>query len=326
MKLASLPSKNPRNRNGDLIVVSRDHRLGLRVDSAIAENLVGALENWKTVLPQLQQLSQDLNSGKVRAAFELNLSACLAPITNAPGFLDGSAFLSHVVRARKARGDVMPESARQTPLMYQGVSDNLLSAYSPIDLMDENFGGDFEGEFAAILTDVPKATQSTDASSYIALFCLFNDITFREIVKVELETKFGFLQSKPNSSFAPLVVTPDELGANWDGKRIKLDLQVKLNNQSFGNPNGSEMNFPFGELVAHACRTRPLGAGTILGTGTISNESNSRGFACLTEKRFQEMIDNGKVSTPWLKRGDRVQMDVLLAGQTVFGPIDQIAG
>jgi fumarylacetoacetate (FAA) hydrolase len=219
----------------------------------------------------------------------------------------------------------MPESAKVTPLMYQGVSDCLLPAYSPIDLMDEKFGGDFEGEFAAITVDVPKGTSSSDASKYIALFTMFNDITYREIVKTELETKFGFLQSKPNSAFAPLVVTPDEFGAHWDGKRLSVDLDVQLNGKWFGTPNGKEMNFTFGDLIAHACRTRPLAAGSIVGTGTISNESNEKGFACLTEKRFQEMIESGKMVTPWLKRGDRVTIDCAINGTSVFGPIDQVA-
>ncbi len=325
MKFASLPSKNPKNRNGDLIVVSKDLKKGVRVESKIATSLLNALENWSEVSPQLKTISEALNLGKAADAFDLNLKECLAPITHAPGFLDGSAFLSHVVRARKARGDVMPESARKTPLMYQGVSDNLLSAYSPIELMDEAYGGDIEGEIAAIMLDTPKGASPEVCAEKIVLFTLFNDITFREIVKVELETKFGFLQSKPNSSFAPIVVTPDELGSAWDGKRVLLDMQVELNGKRFGNPNGREMNFSFGQIIAHACRTRPLGAGTIVGTGTFSNESEAAGYACLTEQRFQEVIDNGKPTTPWLKPGDKIKIDMKLNDQTIFGSIEQTA-
>ncbi|MBM4304433.1 MAG: hypothetical protein FJ116_07300 [Deltaproteobacteria bacterium] len=325
MKLASLPSKDKKNRNGDLVVVSKDNKRGVRVDSQLARNLVEALESWAHVAPQLLEISHGLNLNKIVDSFDLDPRECLAPITNGPGFYDGSAFLTHVVRARKARGDVMPESAKITPLMYQGVSDCMLSSQVPLDLMDEKFGGDFEGEFAAITVDVPKATSSSEASRYIALFTMFNDITYREIVKTELETKFGFLQSKPNSAFAPFVVTPDELEGVWDGKRLSVDIEVSLNGHWFGNPNGKEMHFTFGDLIAHACRTRPLSAGTIVGTGTISNESKEKGFACLTEKRFQEMIESGKMITPWLKARDRVQIDCKLNGVSVFGVIDQTA-
>ena len=324
MKLASLPSKDKKNRNGNLIVVSKDNKRGVRVDELLAKSLAEALENWSVVAPQLLEISHSLNQNKNIDSFDLDLKKCLAPITYAPGFYDGSAFLSHVVRARRARGDVMPESAKVTPLMYQGVSDCLLSAYAPIELLDEKFGGDFEGEFAAITVDVAKGTKASEVEPYIALFTMFNDITFREIVKTELETKFGFLQSKPNSSFAPIVVTPDELGNCWDGKRISMVLEVHLNGKWFGSPNGREMNFSFGDLIAHACRTRPLSAGSIVGTGTISNESKEKGFACLTEKRFQEMIDTGKIVTPWLKPGDRVTMDCILNETSVFGSIDEI--
>ncbi|MFM8315285.1 MAG: fumarylacetoacetate hydrolase family protein, partial [Deltaproteobacteria bacterium] len=307
------------------IVVSRDNKKAVRVDEGLARNLVEALENWSQVAPNLLEISHSLNLNKIADSFDLDPKLCLPPITHGPGFYDGSAFLSHVVRARKARGDVMPESAKVTPLMYQGVSDCLLSAYSPVDLMDEKFGGDFEGEFAAITVDVPKATSASQAHKYIALFTMFNDITYREIVKTELETKFGFLQSKPNSAFAPFVVTPDELGETWDGKRLSVDIEVQLNGKWFGSPNGREMHFTFGDLIAHACRTRPLGAGTIVGTGTISNESKEKGFACLTEKRFQEMIEMGKMVTPWLKPGDRVHIDCKVNGISVFGEIDQTA-
>lgn len=323
MKLASLPSTNKRNRNGDLIVVSKDLKRAVKVDSKIAANLVEALENWEEVSPSLQRIYEDLNAEKATGEFSLDLTKCQAPIRNAPGFLDGSAFLSHVVRARKARGDVMPESAKKTPLMYQGVSDNLLPAYTPIEIMNESYGGDIEGEIAAIMLDTPKGANADLCAKKIALFTLFNDITFREIVKVEMETKFGFLQSKPNSHFAPVVVTPDELGSHWDGKRVSLDMQVELNNQKFGSPNGKEMHFSMGEIIAHACRTRPLGAGTIVGTGTFSNEDASVGFACLTEKRFQEIIESGKPVTPWLKPGDKVKIDMCLNGQSVFGSIEQ---
>ena len=326
MKLATMRSQDPKNRNGELIVVSKDHKRALRPDPSRCRTLLEATEMWHELKPYLETCYQALNSGKAERAFSLNLKDCVAPLPNSPGFYDGSAFLSHVYRARKARGDEMPASAKVTPLMYQGVSDNLLPYYDPIDLMDPGFGGDFEGELGVITTDVPKGTPAPDVSKHIILFTLFNDITYRVLVKTELETKFGFLQSKPNSSFAPIVTTADEFGDCWDGKRVRADLVVKLNGEFFGNPNASEMHFSFPELVVHACRTRPLSAGSIVGSGTISNEDKSKGFACLTEKRFQEILDDQKASTPWLKKGDRVTMEMFDAqGHSLFGCIDQVA-
>lgn len=325
MKLATIKSPDPRNRNGELIVVSRDNKRAARPPAELGGSLLGALERWDTVAPKLADIYTQLNGGNAPGVFQLDLTQCLAPLPNSPGFYDGSAFLSHVVRARRARGDQMPDSARVTPLMYQGVSDNLLPWNAPIDLQDVAFGGDFEGEIGVITKDVPKGAKADSLERYCVLVCMLNDITLREIVKVEIETKFGFLQSKPNSSFAPIVVTPDELGPAWRSGRLHADLQVKMNGEPFGNPNGSEMNFSFYQLVAHACRTRPLSAGTIVGSGTISNEDKARGFACLVERRFQEILDGGKPATPWLKPGDRVTMDMQLDGQSVFGQIDEVA-
>jgi fumarylacetoacetate (FAA) hydrolase len=326
VKLASLKTQNPRQRNGDLIVVSRDNLRASRVDHSIARTLLEALENWKETKPALEKISEGLNGGSQKG-FALDPHDCVAPLVNAPGFYDGSAFLSHVYRARKARGDEMPATAKKIPLMYQGVSDQLLGAHDPIDLMDNAFGGDFEGEFGVITTDVPKGIQASDAHSHVALVIMLNDITFREIVKTEIEFKFGFLQSKPNSSFAPFAVTPDELelGNSWVDGRLNLDLNVQFNGKSFGHPNGKEMHFSFYELVAHAARTRPLSAGSIIGSGTVSNEDKDRGFACLTEKRFQEILDGGKPTTPWLKHGDRVIMDTICEGESLFGVIDQVS-
>jgi len=323
MKLATLPSSNPKNRNGELIVVSSNNQLATKVNPAIS--LIEALQSWDEWEPKLRTLSQRLEKGEDKNSFNLDLSQCLSPLPHCHGFYDGSAFLSHVVRARRARGDQMPESAKITPLMYQGVSDFMLPWNHPIDLMDVNYGGDFEAEFGVILKDVPKGTPASEMKPYFALFCMFNDITYREIVKQEIETKFGFLQSKPNSSFAPLVVTPDELGSSWDGKRILLDVEVHLNDKLFGKPNGREMHFSFEQLVAHANRTRPLSAGTIVGTGTVSNESKEAGFACLTEKRFQEIIETGKAHTPWLQPGDKLTIDCLKNGISVFGKIEETA-
>lgn len=324
MKLATLKSKDAKNRDGDLVVVSRDLTKARRVESLGFPSLKAALQDWAKALPALTKVYDELNSGK-GDLFQLRLEDCLAPLPTAPGFYDGSAFLSHVVRARKARGDQMPESAKITPLMYQGVSDCLISWNAPLDIMDPVFGADFEGEFAVITADVPRGADANTCESKIALFTMFNDVTYRELLKTEIETKFGFLQSKPNSSFAPIVVTADEFGPGWKSGRVALDLEVKFNGQDFGRPNGSEMHFSFPELVAHAARTRPLSAGSIIGSGTVSNEDKGRGFACLTEKRFQEILDTKKATTPWLKAGDRVTMNVWVNRQSLFGPIDQTA-
>lgn len=325
MKLASLTSADPYNRDGDLAVVSRDNQWAVRPDDSVAPTLLEALRNWKEAAPRLEGIFRGLQEkkGGYPGAFRLDVAECLAPLPNAPGFYDGSAFLSHVQRARRARGDEMPASARVTPLMYQGVSDGLLPCHAPIQILDEAYGGDFEGEFAVFVTDVPRGTEPSRMEPYCALFTLFNDITLREIVKTEIETKFGFLQSKPNSSFAPFAVTADELGDAWKDGRIHLPLQTHYNEAWFGAPVGTEMHFSFHELIAHACRTRPLSAGSIVGCGTVSNEDKTKGFACLTEKRFQEILDTGKPVTPWLKPGDRVRMDVLRGGDSVFGPIDE---
>ncbi len=322
MKLSTLQSGQ---KNGQLVLVSSDNTLALKIPSGMPQTLLGALETWQETAPALKALSDGLNARKLPEAFSFDPAKALAPLPYAPGFYDGSAFLSHVVRARKSRGDEMPESAKKVPLMYQGVSDCLLSSQAPLDLMNVEFGGDFEGEFGVITTDVPKGASPDEVEKHFALFTLFNDITYRVLVKEEIESKFGFLQSKPNSAFAPIVVTADELGDFWDGKRVAADLTIKLNGELFGNPNGKEMHFSFGELVAHACRTRPLSAGSIIGTGTVSNHDKTRGFACLVEKRFQEILDHGKALTPWLAPGDHVWMNVERNGTSVFGTIDQTA-
>jgi fumarylacetoacetate (FAA) hydrolase len=280
VRLASLKSES---RNGSLIVVCNKNERAVRVKEF--PTLINALQEWSVARPWLENLSARLNEGTLAEAFAFEAGQCTAPLPQAPGFYDGSAFLSHVVRARRARGDSMPESAKVTPLMYQGVSDNLLGPHDPIVLGNPQFGGDFEGEFYVITGDVPRGATAADIDSKILLVSILNDITLREIVKTEIETKFGFLQSKPNSSFAPIVVTPDELGPRWTKGRVDAALHVEWNNRRFGDPNGSEMHFSFHELVAHACRTRPLSAGSIVGSGTVSNEDAGRGFACLTEKR-----------------------------------------
>ena len=323
MKLASIRSDK---RDGTLVLVSRDNQYAFKPVHPLTQgiSLKEALERWDEISPMLMADYQSLCDGRLTNAFPWPNNSILAPIPNAPGFYDRSAFLSHVRRARQSRGDVVPQTLYQRPLMYQGVSDQLLSYNAPIERLDKSFGTDFEGEFAVIVSDVPRETPPDKMSQYIKLITFFNDITYRELIKEEIDLKFGFLQSKPNSSFAPLVVTPDELRGNWKDGRVHLELEVKLNGSLFGHPSGSEMHFSFFELVAHACRTRPLSAGSIVGSGTISNEDTSKGFACLTEVRCQELIETRKINTPWLVPGDRVEMDVRLEGVSVFGSIDEV--
>jgi fumarylacetoacetate (FAA) hydrolase len=313
MFLATLPGET---RDGRLHLVSADQRT--MTPAQAAPTMLQALERWSTVEPELRRQADALNrqgAGATPFAWE----QCLAPLPRTYAFFDGSASLSHVVRARRARGDEMPESAKRTPLVYQGVADNSLPWNAPIDIADEAFGGDFEGEFAVVTTDVPRGTRPADMAKYCPLLLMFNDITLREVVKQEIETKFGFLQSKPNNAYAPLAVTVDELGDAWREGRVGLDLEVTWNGERFGNPNGREMHFSFFELVAHVCRTRPLSAGTIVGSGTVSNEDVSRGFACLTERRFVEAIEKGKPITRWLKSGDRVTI-----AAKPFGRVEQV--
>lgn len=317
MFLATLPGET---RDGRLFLVSKDQRF--MAPAQAAPTLLLALERWSTVEPELRRQSGALNQSGA-GAVPFVAEQCLAPLPRTYGFFDGSAFLSHVVRARRARGDEMPESAKRTPLVYQGVADNAIPWNGGIDLGDEAFGGDFEGEFAVVTTDVPRGTRPADLAKYCPLVVMFNDITLREVVKTEIETKFGFLQSKPNNAYAPLAVTVDEFGADWKEGRLALDLEVTWNGERFGNPNGREMHFSFYELVAHVCRTRPLSAGTIVGSGTVSNEDVKRGFACLTEKRFVEAIEKGKPETRWLKSGDRVTMAARQGERLPFGRIDQ---
>ncbi len=317
MILATLPGDT---RDGRLHLVSSDRRF--MAPALAAPTMLAALEKWSTVEPELRKQAAAL-TGEGSGATAFAAEKCLAPLPRAYGFFDGSAFLSHVVRARRARGDEMPESAKKTPLVYQGVSDNSLPWNAPLEVVDEAFGADFEGEFAVITTDVPRGTKPADMAKYCPLVVMFNDITLREVVKQEIETKFGFLQSKPNNSYAPLAVTVDELGPDWKDGRVALDLEVTWNGEKFGHPNGREMHFSFYDLVSHVCRTRPLSAGTIVGSGTISNEDVGAGFACLTERRFVEVLDQGKPVTRWLKAGDSLTMVARQGNRELFGRIDQ---
>lgn len=323
MKLASLKEGG---RDGALIVVSRDLRLAvLDVHAELAPTLQFALDNWAEVAPHLEKVYQELNAGKRRDAFELDPNALAAPLPRAYQWADASAYVNHVELVRKARGASMPEHFWTDPLMYQGGSDNLLGPRDPIMAADESCGIDFEGEIAVVTDDVPMGVSSQKAGAHLKLLMLVNDISLRHLIPAELAKGFGFFQSKPASGFSPVAVTPDELGDAWDGGRVHLPLAVYLNERLFGAPNaGVDMTFDFPTLITHAAKTRFLGAGTIIGSGTVSNADRSAGSACIAEQRMLEILADGNPTTPYLRFGDRVRIEMLDArGDSIFGAIDQ---
>lgn len=321
MKLASLKD----GRDGKLVVVSRDLAHCV-VAKPIAATLQCALDDWQRCAPQLATLAQMLEQGECADAFAFNPARCAAPLPRAYQWVDGSAYLHHVQLVRKARGAEMPANFWHDPLMYQGGSDILLGPMEPITAASEGWGIDLEAEVAIITDDVPMGTASTEAASHIALLTLVNDVSLRNLIPGELAKGFGFFQSKPPSAFSPLAVTPDELGADWDGARVKLPLLSSINGERFGQPNaGVGMHFGFPELIAHAARTRPLGAGTIIGSGTVSNADPEAGCSCIAERRAMEQLERGEPRTPYLRFGDRVRIEMLDAGgRSVFGAIDQV--
>jgi fumarylacetoacetate (FAA) hydrolase len=318
VKLASL--KN--GKDGRLVVVSRDLERAVAVPS-IAATMLDAIERWSDCAPKLLEIYERLNAGPVADAFAFDSRQAAAPLPRAPQWCDGSAFLNHG-RLMETAFKVPPVPDFDTiPLMYQGASDDLLGAHDDVPLPDEADGIDFEGEFGVIVDTVPMACSAEAARAHIILLVQINDVSLRSLGPFEMKRGFGFLQAKPSSVFAPVAVTPDELGAAWENARVHLDLQISWNGAWFGHPNGSEMNFGFDQLIAHAARTRRLSAGTIIGSGTVSNAERSRGSGCIAERRAIEVIDQGAPSTPFMKYGDRVRMEALLDGTPLFGAIDQ---
>ena len=320
MKLGTL---NDGTRDGILIVVSRDLRTAATVPE-IAPTLQQAIDHWHELAPRLQDVYERLNAGKVRP-FELNTQKLMAPLPRAPQWLDGSAFHSHGDLMEKVFGLQPVEGKLQIPLMYQGASDDFYGAHDDLPLPSESDGIDFEAEIGVIVDHVPMATPSSAALSHVKLLVLINDASLRVLAPREMKTGFGFLQSKPSSSFGPVAVTPDELGDSWKDGRVHLPVKVEWNGQLFGQPDAGHMGFGFHELIAHAARTRRLYAGTIIGSGTISNrEYRSVGSACIAERRGIEIEDHGKASTPFMKFGDRVRIEMRDGrGGPLFGAIDQ---
>jgi len=320
MKLASLKS----GRDGALVVVSRDLARCVAVPH-IAMTLQHALDHWSEAAPRLQQVYDLLNEGKAEGEQVFDPRACASPLPRAYQWADGSAYVTHVELVRKARGAEMPPSFWTDPLMYQGGSDSFIGPCDPILAADEAWGIDFEGEVAVITDDVPMGSTPEAAEKHIKLLMLVNDVSLRNLIPAELAKNFGFFQSKPASAFSPVAVTPDELNGAWKDGKAHLPLTVTYNDQVFGHPDaGVDMTFSFPQLIAHAAKTRALVAGSIVGSGTVSNKSGNVGSACLAEKRTLETIESGKPVTPFMKFGDRIRIEMLDAsGKSIFGAIDQ---
>jgi fumarylacetoacetate (FAA) hydrolase len=331
MKLASLKTGG---RDGTLVVVSRDLSTSLAVP-AIARTLQAALDDWDNVAPALDQVYAQLNAGAAPGAIPFRAEECASPLPRAYQWADGSAYINHVELVRKARGAQVPPSFYVDPLMYQGGSDSFVGPRDPIAALSEDWGIDLEAEVAVVTGDVPMGADDGQAAGAIRLVMLVNDVSLRNLIPRELEKGFGFFQSKPASAFSPVAVTPDELGDAWRDSKLHLPLQVTLNGQPFGCPNaGEDMTFGFAQLVAHAAKTRELAAGTIIGSGTVSNKQGGLhgssianggvGYCCLAEVRMYETIEQGAPMTPFLRFGDTVRIEMLDgAGASIFGAIDQ---
>ena len=320
MKLASLKEGG---RDGTLIVVSYDLTRGV-VTSKISPTLQFAIENYQSVFPELETIYFDLNEGKLEG-FAINKQQLASPFPRAYQWLDGSAYLSHVERVRKARGAEMPENLFTDPLMYQGGSDIFLGPTDPMVLPNPEWGLDFEAEVVVVTDDVSIGISTDEALNHIRLVMLVNDISLRNLIPNELAKGFGFLHGKPPSAFSPVAVTIDELGDAWSDGKLNLALSIHLNDQLFGRPNaGKDMQFNFPNLISHAAKTRALGAGTLLGSGTVSNFDKNNGFSCLVEKRVTEIIETGEAKTPFLSNGDQVRIEMFdHRGDSIFGSIEQ---
>lgn len=330
MKLASLK----KGRDGELVIVSRDLTKAVSA-SDIAATLQAALDEWKTTEPLLQARYEALNAGNAENSFDFDQAACASPLPRAYQWADGSAYVNHVELVRKARNAEMPETFWHDPLMYQGGSDSFIGPRDDVPLGNEDWGIDFEAEVAVITDDLPMGSSPEQCEDHIKLLMLVNDVSLRGLIPGELAKGFGFFQSKPSSAFSPVAVTPDELGDAWTDGRLSLPLLVDYNDKPYGKANaGHDMTFNFPQIIAHAAKTRPLAAGAIIGSGTISNKQDTEhgsaiedgglGYSCIAEVRMIETINEGKPTTPFMRFGDtvRIQMDDA-KGNSIFGTIDQ---
>jgi fumarylacetoacetate (FAA) hydrolase len=283
------------------------------------------LENWSGLAPRLQALSERLNAGEAQGAFALDTAKLAAPLPRAYQWVDGSAYVVHVELVRKARGVEMPPSFWTDPLMYQGGSDSFIGPTDDIEAVDEAWGIDFEGEIGVYVDDVPMGIAPEAARKNIRLVTILNDVSLRNLIPAELNKGFGFFHGKPATAFAPVAVTPDELGEAWNGAKLNLPLISTYNGKEFGHPNAAtDLIFDFGQLIAHAAKTRHLEAGTVVGSGTVANRDAGVGCSCIAERRTRETIDAGKPTTPFMKFGDRIRIEMLdKAGHSIFGAIEQ---
>lgn len=331
MKLATYRNGT---RDGYLVVVSKDLSRAVAVPE-IAATLQDAIDRWQDVEPQLREVYIALNNNKLTDDVAFDESACESPLPRAYQWADGSAYVNHVELVRKARGAEIPESFWQDPLMYQGGSDAFIGPRQDVPLPSDEWGIDFEAEIAVITDDVPMAVNSATAGEHIKLLMLVNDVSLRGLIPGELAKGFGFFQSKPSSVFSPVAITPDELGEHWQDTKVHLPLLSTYNKALFGKPNaGEDMTFNFAQLVAHAAKSRPLSAGTIIGSGTVSNKQGTEhgssiaeggvGYSCIAEIRMIETIRDGKPSTPFMSFGDSIRIEMLdEQGASIFGAIDQ---
>lgn len=321
MKLGSLKEGG---RDGTLIVVSRELTRAVRA-TGIAPTLQAALDDWALVAPRLNTLAEALEAGTAPGAFAVDMRELAAPLPRAYEFVDGSAYLPHVERVRRARGAEVPASFYTDPLMYQATSAGFLGPRDPVRVASEDYGIDLEAEVVVVTDDVPMGVSVTDAAAHIQLIGLVNDVSLRNLIPAELAKGFGFLQSKPRSALSPVLVTPDELGAAWRGNKLHRPLLTHINGKWFGAPEaGEDMQFDFAQLIAHAAKTRPLAAGTLVGSGTVANQDTSRGASCFAEQRTVETLEHGAPRTPFLAFGDVVHIEMLDAeGHSLFGSIEQ---
>ncbi len=321
MKLATLKNGS---RDGALAVVSKDLKKAVKVDG-IVPNLQQALENWSAIAPELERVSALLDAGEVNDAFDFDETQVHSPLPRAYQWLDASAYVNHVELVRKSRGVEMPESFWTDPLMYQGASDIMLDPRGDVRLPSEDLGIDFEAEIAVITDEVPMNTSPEDAAKHIKLIVLVNDVSLRKVAQEEMKKGFGFVNAKPASTFSPVAITPDSLGDAWKDGKVCLPLITYYNGELFGKPNaGVDMVFNFPKLVSHASTNRVLSAGTIIGSGTVSNKDKSVGSSCIVEKRTIEKIETGESKEPFMKFGDTVKIEMLDAdGKSIFGTIEQ---
>ena len=320
MKLASLKS----GRDGELVVVSRDLTRAVAATD-IAPTLQAAMDDWARCEPRLQALFNNLQAGWVEGEFAFDTSRAAAPLPRCYHWADGSAYVTHVELVRKARGAELPESFWSDPLIYMGASDAFIGANEDVLVESEDWGIDFEAEVVVFTDDVPAGIKAQAARQHIKLIALVNDVSLRNLIPAELAKQFGFYQSKPQTSFTPVAVTPDELGDAWDGAKLHLPMLCTLNGTKIGSPNaGVDMTFDFGQLIQHAAKSRALVAGTVIGSGTVANQGSPDGSCCLAEVRCRETIADGKPSTPFMSFGDRIEIEMQnAAGESVFGKIDQ---